>query len=285
MYKTRHAWMFLLLPGIFLLIFTLIPAVAALGLSVTNYNVFGPIEWKGLENYIKIFQDTKFWSAMKNTINYWILVTPALSVLPVFLAVLVNQKIRGISLYRLIYYFPVIVSVVVTAMLWKWMFQQDGIINYLFSVVGIAPVRWLTNKTMVMPSLAIVTIWQGMGYYMLFYLAGLQAISNELYEASDIEGATFWEKQIYVTFPLLRPVIFFVVVVSTMSAFKEFTLMLTMTKGGPIGASTTVVYLVFERAFEQLQMGYASAISCILFLIILLLTLINQKFLDKDNQV
>jgi len=283
-YKTRHAWAFLLLPGIFILTFTLIPAVAALVLSFTNYNVFTPVQWLGIENYIELFQDSEFWSAMKNTVLYWLLVTPALSIMAIFLAVLVNREIKGISIYRLIYYFPVLISVVVTAMLWKWMFQEDGIINYALSLIGISPVKWLTSKSTVMPSLAIVTIWQGLGYYMLFYLAGLQSISNELYEAADIEGAGFWKKQFYITLPLLKPVIFFVVVVSTMSAFKSFTLMLTMTNGGPLGASTTVVYLIYEKAFEQLNMGYASAISFVLFLIILVLTLINQKFLDKDNQ-
>ncbi|WZL79250.1 sugar ABC transporter permease [Eubacteriales bacterium mix99] len=284
MYKAHHAWLFLAIPGILLLIFTVIPTVAALFLSFTNYNVFSPVDWVGLANYKQLIHDSNFWSAMKNTLTYWVLVTPALTILSIFLAVLVNRKMKGVSVYRLIYYFPVLVSVVVTAMLWKWMFQEDGIMNYLLSIFNIAPAKWLTSKSMVMPSLAIVTIWQGLGYYMLFYLAGLQSISEELYEAADLEGAGFWKKQFYITFPLLRPVIFFVVVVSTMSAFKEFTMMLTMTKGGPIGSSKTVVYMIYEKAFEQLDMGYASAISFALFLIILVLTLINQKFLDKDNQ-
>lgn len=285
MYKARHAWLFLLIPGIFLIIFTLIPTIGALGLSFTNYSVFAPTKWLGLQNYTKILSDAEFWNAVKTTISYWLMVTPALVVLPVFLAILVNREIKGIAVYRLIYYFPVLVSVVVTAMLWKWMFQTDGIINYALSIFGVAPKAWLTSKTLVIPSLAMVTVWQGLGYYMLFYLSGLQTVPNELYEAADIEGASFWDKQWHITFPLLRPVIFFVAVVSTMSAFKEFTLMLTMTEGGPIGASTTVVFLVFEKAFEQLQMGYASAISCILFIIILLITILNQKLLDKDNQV
>ncbi len=284
MYKAHHAWLFLAIPGILLLIFTVLPTVAALVLSFTNYNVFSPVEWVGLANYKHLIHDSNFWSAMTNTLKYWVLVTPALTILSVFLAVLVNRKMKGVSVYRLVYYFPVLVSVVVTAMLWKWMFQEDGIMNYLLSIFNIAPAKWLTSKSMVMPSLAIVTIWQGLGYYMLFYLAGLQSISEELYEAADLEGAGFWKKQFYITFPLLRPVIFFVVVVSTMSAFKEFTMMLTMTKGGPIGSSKTVVYMIYEKAFEQLDMGYASAISFALFLIILVLTLINQKFLDKDNQ-
>ncbi len=284
MYRTRDAWMFLLIPGIFILTFTVIPAIAAVVLSLTNYNVFSPVNFIGIENYIKLFKDKNFWSAMKNTVNYWLLVTPALTILPIFLAVLVNRKLKGITVYRLIYYFPVLVSVVVTAMLWKWMYQEDGIMNYLLSLFGVSSIKWLTSRPAVLPSLGIVTIWQGLGYYMLFYLAGLQSISEELYEAADIEGASFWEKQFYITIPLLKPVIFFVSVVSTMSAFKQFTLMMTMTKGGPLGASTTVVYLIYKKAFEQLDMGYASAISFILFSIILILTLINQKFLDKDNQ-
>lgn len=285
MYKARHAWMFLLIPGLFLVIFTLIPTLGALGLSFTNYNIFSDTKWIGINNYTKILSDAEFWQAVKTTVYYWFSVTPALVILPVFLAILVNRELKGISVYRLIYYFPVLVSVVVTAMLWKWMFQADGIINYLLSIFGAAPKSWLTSKKLVIPSLAIVTVWQGLGYYMLFYLSGLQTVPHELYEAADIEGANFWEKHWNVTFPLIRPVIFFVTVVSTMSAFKEFTLMLAMVDGGPLRASTTVVYLVFEKAFEQLQMGYASAISCILFLIILGITLVNQKLLDKDNQV
>lgn len=285
MYKASHAWMFLLVPGLFLIVFTLLPSMGALGLSFTNYSIFAPIKWLGLQNYSEVLRDREFWNAIGTTISYWLLVTPALIILPVFLAILVNREVRGIAIYRLIYYFPVLVSVVVTAMLWKWMFQTDGIVNYLLSVFGIQPKAWLTSKELVIPSLAIVTIWQGLGYYMLFYLSGLQTIPKELYEAADIEGANFWKKQWHITFPLLRPVIFFVAVVSTMSAFKEFTLMLTMTNGGPIGASTTVVFLVFEKAFEQLQMGYASAISCLLFLIILFITILNQRLLEKDDQM
>ncbi|MEC1377137.1 sugar ABC transporter permease [Heyndrickxia oleronia] len=283
MYKARHAWMFLIPTGILLITFSFLPALAALGLSFTNYNVFQPIEWVGLDNFIRAFKDEEFWRALKNTFYFWILVTPALVVLPIFLAILVNQKLRLIKLFRLTYYFPVLVSVVITAILWNWLFASDGIFNYLLSLVGIHPIDWLTSKGFVMISLAIVTIWQGLGYYMLFYLAGLQSVPTDLYEAAELDGANFWQKHFYITFPMLKPIIFFTAVISTMSAFKEFTLMLTMTNGGPIGASTTVVYLVFEKAFKQLDMGYASAISFILFIIILILTLLNKRSLDKAS--
>ncbi|GIN39901.1 MULTISPECIES: carbohydrate ABC transporter permease [Heyndrickxia] len=283
MYKARHAWMFLIPTGILLITFSFLPALAALGLSFTNYNVFQPIEWVGLDNFIRAFKDEEFWRALKNTFYFWILVTPALVVLPIFLAILVNQKLRWIKLFRLTYYFPVLVSVVITAILWNWLFASDGIFNYLLSLVGIHPIDWLTSKGFVMISLAIVTIWQGLGYYMLFYLAGLQSVPTDLYEAAELDGANFWQKHFYITFPMLKPIIFFTAVISTMSAFKEFTLMLTMTNGGPIGASTTVVYLVFEKAFKQLDMGYASAISFILFIIILILTLLNKRSLDKAS--
>lgn len=283
MYKARHAWMFLIPTGILLITFSFLPALAALGLSFTNYNVFQPIEWVGLDNFIRAFKDEEFWRAIKNTFYFWILVTPALVVLPIFLAILVNQKLRWIKLFRLTYYFPVLVSVVITAILWNWIFASDGIFNYLLSLVGIHPIDWLTSKGFVMISLAIVTIWQGLGYYMLFYLAGLQSVPTDLYEAAELDGANFWQKHFYITFPMLKPIIFFTAVISTMSAFKEFTLMLTMTNGGPIGASTTVVYLVFEKAFKQLDMGYASAISFILFIIILILTLLNKRSLDKAS--
>ncbi|GGA79483.1 carbohydrate ABC transporter permease [Ornithinibacillus halotolerans] len=283
MYKARHAWGFLAIPLILLSLFTFIPAVAAFVLSFTNYNVFTPIEFLGLENYIKAFQDKSFQKAIVNTFYYWILVTPALVVLPIFVAILVNQKLRGIKVFRLIYYFPVLVSVVITAILWKWMFAKEGIVNYILSFFGVEPFGWLLDTATVMPALAFVTIWQGFGYYMLFYLAALQGVPKDLYEAAELDGANFWKKHLHITIPMIKPMIFFVAVISTMGAFKEFTLMLTMTDGGPLNASTTVVLLVFQEAFQNLDMGYASAISFILFAVILIITLINQRLLDKRD--
>ncbi|GEN56162.1 lactose ABC transporter permease [Halolactibacillus alkaliphilus] len=282
MYKTRHAWFFLTVPLILLSVFTFIPAIAAFILSFTNYNVFQPIEFIGIQNYIDVLSDHSFRNALSNTVYFWILVTPALIIFPIFLAILVNQKLKGISVFRLIYYFPVLVSIVVTAILWRWMFAESGIFNYVLSLVGIDPIRWLTSTKTVMPAMAIVTVWQGLGYYMLFFLAALQGVPKELYEAADIDGANFVKKHVYITIPLIKPMIFFVAVISTMSAFKEFTLMLTMTSGGPLNASTTVVLLVFKEAFERVNMGYASAISFVLFVVILIITIINKKFLDTD---
>lgn len=282
MYKPRHAYLFLFIPLLFLMVFTILPSLGALYLSFTKYNVFQPIEWVGLDNYIKALTSDKFLQAMKNTVYFWVLVTPALVILPIFVAVLINQKVPGVKYFRLIYYFPVLVSVVVTAFLWRWMFNLDGIMNYFLDIFGINSVGWLADPKWVIPSLAVVTIWQGFGYYALFYLAGLQSIPQDLYESADLDGANFFQKTIYITIPMLRRIIFFVAVVSTMSAFKELTLMLTMTNGGPLGASTTVVLLVFKEAFENLNMGYASALSFLLFIVILIITLVNQKLIDKD---
>lgn len=282
MYKTRHAWAFLTPAILLLMIFSIIPILWVIYLSFTDYNVFQPAQWVGVENYQKLFQDDKFWKALKNTIFYWLLVTPGLTIFPLLLAVLVNQKLVGIKLYRLTYYFPVLVSVVITAVLWKWMFATDGLFNFVLSWVGIGPVAWLTDESTAMISIAIVTVWQGLGYYMLIYLAGLQAVSKELYEAAEIDGAGFWRKQWNITIPNMRPVIFFVSVISTMGAFKEFTLMLVMTGGGPMNSTTTLVYLVFKEAFENINMGYASAIATVLFVLILLITIVNMKLQDKQ---
>ena len=282
MYKKHHPWLFMTPAMIFLIIFSAAPALVAVYLSFTEYNVINAPEWIGLANYKDLMQDDLFWKTMWNTVYYWLLVTPALVVLPVFLAILVNKALLGVKAFRLIYYFPTLVSVVVTAFLWSWMFQSDGVLNYLIGLFGAEPVKWLTSKQMVLPSLAIVTVWQGLGYYMLFYLSGLQSVPEDLYEAADLDGAGFWRKHISVTFPMLRPIIFFVAVVSTMGAFKEFSLMMTMTKGGPIDASTTVVYLIYEEAFTRLQMGRASAMSFILFVFILVLTVINKRYLDRE---
>ncbi|HEX7063686.1 MAG TPA: sugar ABC transporter permease [Bacillales bacterium] len=284
MYRPRHPVMFLFVPLLLLLVFTLLPGIAALGLSFTDYNVLQPAKWVGFANYIHALSDPKFWRSLLNTVYYWILVTPILVVFPIFVAVLANQKVKGIRVFRLVFYFPVLVSIVVTAILWRWMFNVDGIINFVLSIFGINQIQWLSDPHWVIPSLAIVTIWQGFGYYSLFYLAGLQSIPKDLYEAAELDGAGFFKKQFHITIPMLRPIIFFVAVISTLGAFKEFTLMLTMTDGGPLGASTTVVLMVFKEAFQNLQMGYASAISFILFFIILILTLVNQKLIDRNPE-
>lgn len=282
MYRPSHAWLFMAPALIIILTFSLIPSIMALGLSFTNYNVFQAAKWVGLANYKHVLNSGEFWNVLRNTLQYWLLVTPVLVTVPVFVAALVNRDLAGIKFYRLIFYFPVLVSVVVTALIWGWMFQSNGILNYLLGLIGLGPIKWLTRRTTVMPSLALVTVWQGLGYYMLFYLAGMQNISLDVYEAAELDGATSWKKHIYITFPLLKPVLFFTAVISTMSALKEFTLMLTMTGGGPIGASKTVVYMVYEEAFENLEMGYASAISFILFIVIMILTILNKTTLDRE---
>ncbi|KMK75134.1 carbohydrate ABC transporter permease [Alkalihalobacillus pseudalcaliphilus] len=283
-YRAWHAWLFLLPALLLLLVFSIIPIFWVIYLGFTDYNVFSPPQWVGIENFQALFGDSKFWTALKNTFLYWILVTPAITIFSLFLAVLVNQKLVGIKLYRLSFYFPVLVSVVITALLWKWMFATDGIFNFLFSLIGVGPVSWLTSSSMAMISVAIVTVWQGLGYYMLIYLAGLQSVSNELYEAAEMDGAGFGRKQWSITIPAMKPIIFFVSVISTMGAFKEFTLMLVMTGGGPVNATTTLVYLVFQEAFEQINFGYASAIATVLFVIILLITLVNMKIQDKKGE-
>lgn len=282
-YKTRHAWAFLLPAILFLLIFSIIPIFWVIYLGFTDYNVFTSPDWIGIGNYQELFNDPKFWGALKNTIFYWVLVTPGITIISLLLAVLVNQKLVGIKLYQLAYYFPFLVSVVITALLWKWMFATDGMFNYFFSLIGIDPIKWLTSQSTAMISVAIVTIWQGLGYYMLIYLAGLQSVSNELYEAAEIDGAGFWRKLWHVTLPAMRPLILFVSVISTMGAFKEFTLMLVMTGGGPVNSTTTLVYLVFKEAFENINMGYASAVATVLFVIVFIITLINMKIQGTEQ--
>lgn len=283
MYKQRHAWIFLSPALILLFVFSILPIFWVFFLSFTDYNVFTPPEWVGLKNYSKLIHDETFWNAFKNTFYYWILVTPSITILSLILAILVNQKLRAIKAFRLAYYFPVLVSVVITALLWKWVFASDGLLNSILSMFGLGPVPWLTSPDTSMISIAIVTIWQGIGYYMIIYLAGLQSISPQLYEAAELDGAGFWRKHISITVPLIRPIIFFVSVISTMGAFKEFTLMLVMTEGGPLHSTTTLVYLVYKESIDNINMGYASAIAVVLFIIILAITIMNMFLQDRKN--
>ena len=220
---------------------------------------------------------------MGNTFLFLIVAVPFLVIFPLFLAVLINQKIRGITLYKILIYLPVIVSIVVAAIAFKWLYAQDGILNYITSLFGINPIGWLTDSRFALYSVAIVTIWKGVGYYMMIYLAALMGVPQELYEACDIDGANFLQKHLTVTIPQIMPTIALVSTISLISAMKVFVEIYVMTKGGPLNSSKTIVYYIYERAFENLDLGYASALAVVLLLIIMVFSILNIFVFEKDK--
>lgn len=268
--------MFLLPAGIILLIFFFIPFFQTIGLSFLNYShsIYNP-DFAGIQNYIEILHNPVFYKVMLNTIIYLVVAVPILVIFPLFLAVLINQKIRGITLYKILIYLPVIVSIVVAAIAFKWLYAQDGILNYLMQICHLPKIGWLTDPKYAIYSVIIVTIWKGIGYYMMIYLASLMSVPKELYEACDIDGANFWQKHLTVTVPHLMPTIALVTTISSISAMKIFAEIYVMTKGGPLDSTKTIVYYIYEKAFENLDLGYASAMAVILLVIVMIFSLIN----------
>ncbi len=269
-------YLFLIPAGIVLLIFFFIPFFQTIGLSFFDYsnNIYHP-DFTGIQNYIKILHNPIFYKVMWNTVIYLIVAVPILAIVPLFLAILINQKIRGITLYKILIYLPVIVSIVVAAIAFKWLYAQQGILNYILSIFHINAIGWLTDPKYAIYSVIFVTIWKGIGYYMMIYLAALMSVRKELYEACDIDGAGFLRKHLTVTVPHIMPTIALVTTISSISAMKIFAEIYVMTKGGPLNSTKTIVYYIYEKAFENLDLGYASAMAVILLGIVMIFSLIN----------
>ena len=224
-----------------------------------------------------------FYKVMFNTFVYLFVAVPILAIVPLFLAILINQKLRGLTLYKILIYLPVIVSIVVAAIAFKWLYAQAGILNYFLQVLGLHSIGWLTDTRFALLSVIIVTIWKGIGYYMMIYLASLMSVPKELYEACDIDGASFLRKHLTVTIPHIMPTIALVTTISAISAMKVFAEIYVMTKGGPLNSSKTIVYYIYERAFENLDLGYASALAVVLLIIVMAFSLINILFFEKNK--
>ena len=277
-----------LLPAIaFLSLTSFLPIFQAIYLSFTNYDFIGNPNFIGWENYTKLWSDRTFWKVMNNTLIYLIFVVPSLVILSLVLAILVNQKLRSIKFFRAVYYFPVIVSVVVAGIAWKWVYAENGILNYFLSIISWQPVKipWLTNPQTAIFAIMAVVIWRGIGYYMVIYLAGLQAIPADLYEAAAIDGSDGWQKHFDITIPLMQPYIILVSIISSISAMKIFEEVYIMSQGGPANSTKTVVYYLYDKGFTSLEMGYASAIGVFLFLIIFVISILTFKFINPTKTI
>ena len=283
-YKKYAPYLFLLPASAVLIVFFFIPFFQTFGLSFFDYSssIYHPA-FSGVDNYVKLFHEPIFYKVMFNTFMYLLIAVPFLVVFPLFLAVLINQKIRGITLYKILLYLPVIVSIVVAAIAFKWLYAGQGILNYALSLINIKPIGWLVDTDWALFSVAVVTIWKGIGYYMMIYLASLMSVPQELYEACDIDGANFLTKHLTVTIPHIMPTIALVSTISTISAMKVFAEIYVMTKGGPLDSTKTIVYYIYERAFENLDLGYASALAVVLLVIVMIFSLINIFCFEKNK--
>jgi multiple sugar transport system permease protein len=257
-----------------LLIFVLGPIIASLWLSFTDYNIITDPEWVGLANYTQMFQERLFWQALRVSAIYSVVSVPLGLALSLGLAVLLNHAMRGILIFRSIYYMPTVISGVGVAMLWRWLFNAEfGVINVLLGKIGIQGPAWLLDANWALPALIITSLW-GLGGTTLIFLAGLQGIPQELYEAADIDGAGSWSKFRSVTLPLISNVTFFNLVLGIIGALQVFTDAFVITRGGPNHATLFLSVYLYQHAFLYLNMGYAAAIAWFMFILVMLLTLL-----------
>lgn len=262
-------------------LFILVPVLFSFVLSVMEWDgsQANPMEFVGLNNFIQLTKDSSFKIAFANSIKYVIMVVPITIVLSLLIAVLLNQKVKGMKFFRAAFFFPYVASLVAVGAVWNMMFQKDfGPINQLLMSIGIEnPPGWVASTEWSLIAVAIVSVWRYAGYYMVVYLAGLQGISKELYEAASIDGANGWRKFRSITVPMLTPTTFFVSIMLTINCFKEFGLVHTMTGGGPGRSSTLLVNFIYNSAFVSFDYGYASAAAIVLFVMVLVVTLVQFR--------
>jgi multiple sugar transport system permease protein len=258
------------------------PVVAALVLGFTQWDLLTPPIWVGLGNYKQMAEMPLFWKTLTNTFQYTILYLAPGVVLPLAVAIFMNQRARAISIYRSVFFLPVVTSTVAVALVWFWLYNPEfGVINYFLRLVGIKGPMWLASPRTAMISIVIMSVWKGLGYTMVIYLAGLQGVPPELYEAAAIDGATRWRRHLHVTLPLMTPTIFFVIVTTVMGSLQVFEQTYILTQGGPAYSTTTLSWYIYVQAFQWLHMGFGCALAYVLFFIIMVLTMIQFWFQKK----
>jgi multiple sugar transport system permease protein len=279
------AYLFLTPGLIHFAVFTLFAVLFALYISFHEWNILESDKpFVGLDNYTRLFGDRYFRQAVWNTAQFLIGV-PLCMAVALGIALLLNTKVKGRAIFRTMFYIPVITPLVVSAIIWKWVYQGDyGLLNYYLLKFGIIneKIPWLTDPDMALPSLILMGIWAGAGGQMVIYLAGLQAIPEEFYDAAKVDGANGFQRLLHVTVPLLAPTTFFLLITSIIGTFQVFTQVYIMTNGGPLRRTTTIGYYLYEKAFRHLDMGYATAMAFVLFAMIFVFTLIQMKLTKGD---
>lgn len=279
--------LFVLPALIFITMFLIIPVVLAFLYSFEHYNMLKPAqkEFIGLQNYIEILKNPAFYKSLKNTVYFAGLVVPLQTAVALALAMLVNAKLKTSKLARICFFSPVITSMVVVAILWTFLYNKDsGLINSLLNSLGIQSQPFLLSENQSMNSIILMSIWQAAGYQMMIFLAGLQDVSTELYEAASIDGGNFWDKFINVTLPGIKHVSSFVILITTIQAFKLFTQPYIMTGGGPSESTKTLAYMIYEQGFQYRNVGYSCAIAVIFFFVILGVSGIIKKIFMNENE-
>lgn len=284
----RSAAYIFTIPAIALLVaFLVVPMVYTVYYSVFKYQVMRPndITFIGLANYQKLFKDAEFWKALRNTFYFTIIVVPVQCVLALALALLVSKRFRGVSIFRTMYFSPQLTSMVVISVLWTVLYNSNpntGLINSILVSFGLQPINFLTNAKTAMNAIIFMSAWQGAGYQMMIFLAGLQGIPTEQYEASAVDGANKWQQFWNITIPNLKGTIKYVIMITMIQAMKLFTQPYVMTQGGPKNATKTMVYYIYTQGFQKGNFGYACSVAAVFFVIVVAMSLILQKITNAD---
>lgn len=279
------AWMFML-PGLILLtLFVIWPIIYSVPLAFTDYSVISDKKYVGLDNFAYAFKDPNFIKSMINSILY-IIIVPVIQIVSILMAVAVNSKIKGVKFFRAAYYIPVITSTVAVSIIWGWLFSSKGSINQLLIFLGVLkePINWLSNEHTALGTLMFITLWKGLGYYMMIYLAGLQSIPSELKEAAMIDGATKMKVTRYVTIPMLKPQIVLCSLMSLMGAIRVFDEPFVLTKGGPGNATLTSSLYIYQQGFSEFKFGYSAALGLIVSVVVLALSIIVFIYNKKGGE-
>ena len=264
-------------------IFILFPVVFSLVLMFHRWNIISPMEFIGFQNFSKLIQDRLFFKAIFNTLIFLIIHIPLQIILALFLAEMLNQKIRLRGLLRASYFLPVVISGVVVTILWAQLYGFDtGLLNRILVKIGLSKVGWLINPNLAMPSIAIMATWKNVGLYVVLFLVGLQTVPPYYYEAADIDGATHWQKFRYITIPAINPTIFMVVIISTIGGFSLFIEPYIMTSGGPLNSTVSAVLYIYKQAFTYYHMGYAAALGFFFAAIIMIFVFIQRKVIERN---
>ncbi len=282
--RTLTAYLFLLPALVLLLVFEFYPVAFGTVLSLFDYNVISPPRFVGAANFQALWGDRYFWTSLRNSLVY-LAVVPVLQLGSIILALWVRRPLRGMAWFRAAYYLPVVTSIVVVGLIWRWLYDDAGLLNYVLLRLDLvrAPVHWLTDPRLALYAVMLVTLWKGLGYYMVIYLAGLEAIPTEFDEAAALDGAGPVARLFRVTIPLLRPSILLASTISAIAALRVFEEVYVMTGGGPVFSTYTLFFYMFDQAFNALHLGYAAAVGVVLALVTIILSVANFRLLQRGG--
>ncbi len=268
---------------VFFTVFQYYPILKSVAISFADYGLLRrDTPFVGLDNYVRQFQDPLFLSALWNTLVFVAVVVVVGVALALAVAMLVEQTGRWAGVYRTLYFIPVVTSLMATAMIWRWLYASNGLLNFMLTFVGLDAQTWLLSEHLALPSLMVLTVWKNLGFDLILFSAALQGVSSDIYEASSIDGATPFQNALFITLPLLRPIIVLVGITAVIRSFQVFTIVLAMTQGGPVNATRTIVYHIYEQGIQYDDMGYASAAAVVLLVLMGVVTFVQLR-MDRDT--